>query len=822
MDIDRYNSIIISPNQNIGIGNGINNNRRDNYQIIFSTILYVYIIPLILFFLLQKNTNNFEKSFQINNHEIFNLKEDKDKINNNNDIIIDINDITKISSKMRKLDSNNNIIIKVEHQLDKNRNETNLEEVIKKYIDMILEKLGKSFESSGNLTSENTNNYSKGSFYSEQERQYFISRLNYNNYKGTWEYYPFTPYNTPNEEHFEEFYKYNFTQTNALYYFTSTKYPFKVGKETNGTAYVSFKKVYHRSSKEDHLEIKVKNLEGKYIDNWIIHFSYSKLSNLKRIIDEKRKKFYFRGEFQTILSKGKVLSNQNSLRNDKNCPTLIEVEFPLSQVAIYIVNINKTTPVKIIPTINSNNFSMVISSQCGFRMKIKGEKYNQGEELNSTTIKNELKKYFLMNLIISFLNFFSSTCTSCGLSKHQDTISTFCVISISLNIVWHSYRTLSDINLALNFYQFFGPLMLMSVLPLVNFIIFDLRMLLLYWKINKRILPNRQFIILRLRFFLIFYFLIFCSFFLVGSFYFDQILICLSAIFLWTPQIIHNIITYNKYNYPLIYILSITLDRLFAPFYFRGCDKNFLNIRTDKNLLISVSGFILLTIFILYLQVFLGPRFMLNKKYKKVEIDFYRSKAELLKEKPDSTSEECVICLCPIFSNEINNKINNSQNDINDINYNKIDNNIMENKSGNESIQNNDDILDSNQSDRKKEDNKNILEIANKKKSKTHKKMKIYENKVNPIIINYAFLNQKPKYKKKSQDKQCFYVKIFFVIKVMFWDNLLFFYKYSKNLKNKKYMLLKCGHVFHTACIEKWLEMKKECPSCRSSMQSYI
>ena len=816
---------MLSQNQNIRLGNDIsNNNRRDNYKIIFTTIIYICIIPFILFLILQKNTNIIQKSFQANANEISNLNNAKERINNNNDIIIDINDIDEISTKMRKLESNSNISIRVEHQLDnsKYKNLTKFQEELKKYIDMLLEKIGKNFESISDLTSQNTQKNSRDIFYSEQEKQYFITKLKDNNYKGTWEYYPFNPYNTPNEENFEEFYKYNFTQMNALYYFTSTKYPFKVGEATNGTTFVNFKKEYHRSYKEDILSISVKNLEGKYIDNWINHFSFSKLSNLKTIVDEKRKKYYFRGQFQTSLSKGKLLSNQNSLRNSNNCPTLIEAEFPLAQVNIYILNINKTEPVKIIPTINNNNFSMVISSQCGFRMKIKAEKYSPGEYYYSTKVKKEIKKYFFMNIIVSFLNYFASICTSCALNKHQDTVTTFNVIGLSLNIAWHSYRSISDINIALNFVYYFQPLMLLAVLPLINFIIFDLRMLLLYWKINKRILSNRQFIVLRLRFFLIFYFLMFSSFFLVGSCYFDKILIWISAVFLWTPQIIHNIITYNKYNYPLIYIVAITLDRLMIPFYFRGNNNNFLNIKTDINFLIGISGYIFLTIFILYFQVLFGPRFMLSKKYKKKEIDFYRSKVELLKEKPDSGSEECIICLCPLFCSEINNKMNNSQNDINDSNDNKNENNIIENKSGNESIQNNVDIIDSNQREQNKEDNKNILNIANKKKSKMHKKMKIYENKVNPIIINYAYLNQKPKHKKKSQDKESYIAKIFFVIKVIFWDNLLFFYKYNKNLKNKKYMLLKCGHVYHTACIEKWFEMKKECPSCRSSIQNYV
>ncbi len=29
-----------------------------------------------------------------------------------------------------------------------------------------------------------------------------------------------------------------------------------------------------------------------------------------------------------------------------------------------------------------------------------------------------------------------------------------------------------------------------------------------------------------------------------------------------------------------------------------------------------------------------------------------------------------------------------------------------------------------------------------------------------------------------------------------------------------------CGHVFHKACLDKWLEQKKECPTCRGSVTS--
>ena len=31
-----------------------------------------------------------------------------------------------------------------------------------------------------------------------------------------------------------------------------------------------------------------------------------------------------------------------------------------------------------------------------------------------------------------------------------------------------------------------------------------------------------------------------------------------------------------------------------------------------------------------------------------------------------------------------------------------------------------------------------------------------------------------------------------------------------------------CSHVFHSECLEKWFEFKKECPNCRISMKEYL
>ena len=118
---------------------------------------------------------------------------------------------------------------------------------------------------------------------------------------------------------------------------------------------------------------------------------------------------------------------------------------------------------------------------------------------------------------------------------------------------------------------------------------------------------------------------------------------------LWTPQILYNIINNNKYIYPSLYIISNTIDRVIYPFYFRGFKNNFLRIKPERELIIFLSIYIFIAIILLYLQVFLGERFMLSSKYQKNAMIFHKTKEELLKEFPECIKEECVICLSPLI-----------------------------------------------------------------------------------------------------------------------------------------------------------------------------
>ena len=58
------------------------------------------------------------------------------------------------------------------------------------------------------------------------------------------------------------------------------------------------------------------------------------------------------------------------------------------------------------------------------------------------------------------------------------------------------------------------------------------------------------------------------------------------------------------------------------------------------------------------------------------------------------------------------------------------------------------------------------------------------------------------------------------------WKNkyysLFNFNERNLNIKNKKYIMTPCKHLFHSKCLEMWLQRKKECPNCRKEINLNI
>lgn len=47
-------------------------------------------------------------------------------------------------------------------------------------------------------------------------------------------------------------------------------------------------------------------------------------------------------------------------------------------------------------------------------------------------------------------------------------------------------------------------------------------------------------------------------------------------------------------------------------------------------------------------------------------------------------------------------------------------------------------------------------------------------------------------------------------------DNLILDVK--KESVNKKIMVTPCGHKYHIPCLQRWMEIKLECPTCRKEI----
>ena len=40
----------------------------------------------------------------------------------------------------------------------------------------------------------------------------------------------------------------------------------------------------------------------------------------------------------------------------------------------------------------------------------------------------------------------------------------------------------------------------------------------------------------------------------------------------------------------------------------------------------------------------------------------------------------------------------------------------------------------------------------------------------------------------------------------------------TRHKYTKTYMMTPCNHIYHTACLKKWIDMKLECPTCRAQI----
>ncbi len=100
------------------------------------------------------------------------------------------------------------------------------------------------------------------------------------------------------------------------------------------------------------------------------------------------------------------------------------------------------------------------------------------------------------------------------------------------------------------------------------------------------------------------------------------------------------------------------------------------------------------------------------------------------------------------------------------------------------------------------------------------------EDKNNKITIENNCISKNIDIQKvENKKKQLFSfknnIKFGKIIKSILRDGFFKFFR-GKPIFFKSFILLPCGHFFHSNCLENWLGVRKECPICRRPISQYI
>ena len=114
-------------------------------------------------------------------------------------------------------------------------------------------------------------------------------------------------------------------------------------------------------------------------------------------------------------------------------------------------------------------------------------------------------------------------------------------------------------------------------------------------------------------------------------------------IFSWLSQILFSIITNTRPPMSRMYIICLSMSKLFLPIYLKAFDGNIFDLKPSYFKVYLIVIIIIAEIIVLLLQKSFGARTILPKKYRKRGFDYYKDKVNI--EMHVSKNPNCVICL---------------------------------------------------------------------------------------------------------------------------------------------------------------------------------
>jgi len=400
---------------------------------------------------------------------------------------------------------------------------------------------------------------------------------------------------------------------------------------------------------EEYPIFKIRVIENKKIDKWLF---ISIVNNKNKINIQKNITLNSYNESHLNISYNSKVEKGNYF-NSPYAREYCNIQYNFNFIQKLITNNTKNSTKKHKEIIGMEGD--LYSHDCSFKMEFNLTKHST----SSNQIHDKIVIYCMISSIISLFHLINNRLLFKKIDNSMVNCNSICVFTICQDIIWNCYCCYSHFYLLLNYREFKLYFLIACFLYFINFgfIEFPLLYQLLcikYSHLINDVLVFRKKII---QFCALFYMTILFSFLFVMRCFYSPPFILFSFIFVWLTQIIFNIQYKNRVSFPIIYLISMILNRSFPYIYI-----------------------LLLSTLVLYTQTLFGPSWFLPM-LQVDEYDFYIDEKDLKLLKKDIYNLECLICLNPIIpnSNNINkDEDNNNRNNIDNNNFNETDSLVIE------------------------------------------------------------------------------------------------------------------------------------------------
>lgn len=370
--------------------------------------------------------------------------------------------------------------------------------------------------------------------------------------------------------------------------------------------------------------------EGKYIDNYIkINLTFYLYDDIEKLLEENQQLTLYNNDTKIDYAKVHFLGDRIKERIDKGNVTLIlekeDYNYAISfrkriMSLFYRVNL----------IINSNKLNVTINAII----------------TNNENLRQKVRIYSFILSIFGLFEIYHILHLIMKINDNNEYGNKLSILSITINCYFkvlicivHFFLSISTLDEDMS-YQFGVP----TIIYFFGFTGFELKLLLLVFRTRNDNNINQVIYRKRLLCLYIFFYLSLSLMVLnikecLRNFY----LILLIYIFSWLSQILFSIITNTRPPMSRMYIICLSLSKLYLPIYLKAFDGNIFDLKPSYLKVSLIVIIIIVEIIVLLLQKSFGARTILPKKYRRRGFDYYKDKVNI--EMHVSKNPNCVICL---------------------------------------------------------------------------------------------------------------------------------------------------------------------------------